>query len=159
MNEAINSILAGTAALSVAAIASLWLTFSRRLTDIEPRLVKIAAISLAVHCVHFTEEYLTGFYDRFPNLLGLPAWPVDFFVVFNLSLIAVWLLSIYGLKRARWYVIFPVWFLAVGSAVNGIAHPAMSIVSEGYFPGLVTSPITGLAGILLIRSLWRVSMR
>ena len=155
MNETLQSILIGTGGLSAAAVASFWLAVSRRSGDIGSRTVNIAAICLAVHCLHFTEEYFTGFNERFPNLLGLPAWPVTFFVVFNLSLIGVWLLSIYDLRQARWYAIFPVWFLAIGSAVNGIAHPVMAFLSEGYFPGLVTSPIAGFAGILLIRSLWR----
>ncbi len=159
MNETLQSILVGTAGLSVAVVASFWLALTRPLGDVGSRTVNIAAICLAVHCLHFTEEYFAGFNERFPNLLGLPAWPVTFFVVFNLSLIGIWLLSIYGLRQTRWYAIFPVWFLALGSAVNGVAHPVMAILSEGYFPGLVTSPIAGLAGILLIRALWRDSNR
>jgi len=157
MNETVQSILIGTAGLSVAAIASLFLAVSRRSDGIESRTVNIAAASLAVQSVHFAEEYLTGFNERFPELLGLPAWPVTFFVVFNLSLIAIWLLSIYSLRRSRLYAIFPVWFLAIASVVNGIAHPLMALLSEGYFPGLVTSPIAGLAGTLLFRALWRDS--
>jgi hypothetical protein len=45
--------------------------------------------------------------------------------------------------------VFSVWFFAIAAIANGIAHPLLSLRVGGYFPGLLTSPILGLVGILL----------
>ena len=37
--------------------------------------------------------------------------------------------------------------------VTGTAHPLLSVLAGGYFPGLVTSPVAGLPGIPLLRRL------
>jgi hypothetical protein len=37
----------------------------------------------------------------------------------------------------------------IASIVNGIAHPMLAAVAHGYFPGLVTSPVVGVLGVLL----------
>jgi hypothetical protein len=33
--------------------------------------------------------------------------------------------------------------------LTGMAHPLMAAASGGYFPGLTTSPVIGVAGLLL----------
>ena len=38
---------------------------------------------LAAHSLHFMEEFVTRFQDRFPALLGLEPWSANFFVIFN----------------------------------------------------------------------------
>jgi hypothetical protein len=48
--------------------------------------------------------------------------------------------------------LFPLWFLGIACALNGLAHPLLALRSGGYFPGLITSPLVGVAGVLL---LWR----
>jgi len=53
--------------------------------------------------------------------------------------------------------LFSIWFLAIASAVNGVAHPVLSLVSGGYFPGLWSSPLVGVAGVFLLRALPRLS--
>jgi hypothetical protein len=50
-------------------------------------------------------------------------------------------------------VAFPVWFLAIASAANGVVHPILSLIVAGYFPGLWTSPLAGLLGAALLRTL------
>ncbi len=45
--------------------------------------------------------------------------------------------------------LLPVWFFAIGAIVNGIAHPMLAVVSQGYFPGSITSPVVGVLGVLL----------
>ena len=106
-------------------------------------------MGLAAQCLHFLEEFVTHFSDRFPSLLGLPAWSDTFFVVFNLAWLSVWILSAIGLQKGYWFALFPVWFFAIASIVNGIAHPVLAIVVRGYFPGLITSPVVGVLGVLL----------
>jgi len=38
-----------------------------------------------------------------------------------------------------------------------VAHPALSVFTQGYFPGLVTSPLVGVLGVLLLRRLHAVT--
>ena len=46
--------------------------------------------------------------------------------------------------------LYHVWFLAIASALNGIAHPVLSMMGGGYFPGLLTSPLVGILGTLRV---------
>jgi hypothetical protein len=95
------------------------------------------------------EEFVTRFADRFPALLGLPVWPEDFFVIFNLIWLSLWILSAIGLQRGYRIALFPIWFFAIAAMANGIGHPMLVVVARGYFPGLITSPVVGIVGVLL----------
>ena len=110
-------------------------------------------MTTAVQGAHFVEEWVTGFHVRFPALFGLEPMPLAFFVVFNLTWIAIWIASIPLLRSARKLGFFAAWFLAIAGMLNGIAHPLMAIASGGYFPGLVSSPFIGLVSIYLWRQL------
>ncbi len=152
MNE-LSSILIGTAALWVAAAVALLLTVLRRPVDGDlasrERTARLLLLGLAVQCMHFMEEFLTHFQDRFPALLGLPPWSERFFVAFNLIWLSVWILSAIDLERTYRLALFPVWFFAIAAVVNGIAHPLLAVVAHGYFPGLITAPVLGVLGVLL----------
>lgn len=143
----------GTAGLSAGAIVALLLTILRRPVDGDlagrERTAHLFLIGLVAQCLHFIEEFVTQFQDRFPMLLGLPVWSVNFFVVFNLIWLSVWILSAVGLQRGYRFALFPVWFFAIAAIANGIAHPVLAVVACGYFPGLITSPIVGVLGVLL----------
>ena len=106
-------------------------------------------IATAIQSVHFAEEWATGFHARFPALLGLDPMPMSFFVSFNLAWIGIWIASIPFLRSGRRPAFFVAWFLAMAGMLNGVAHPLMALASGGYFPGLVTSPVIGLAGVVL----------
>jgi hypothetical protein len=153
MNENLRSMLMGTAGLSVAAIAAVLLTMMRRLVDGDPvvreRTVRLFLIGLAAQSLYFMEEDVTGFAYRFPALLGLTPWPQNFFVVFNLIWLSVWILSAIGLQKGYRFALFPVWFFAIAAVANGIAHPLLAVIARGYFPGLITSPVIGFVGVLL----------
>ena len=154
MNDQLQSIVVGTAGLTVALVISALLTVFRNggsdfATHRISRLIWIAAL---LHTIHFTEETLTGFYQRFPELLGLTPWPVSFFVVFNACWVILWIICIPLLKTHRTARV-PIWFLGISSAINAIAHPIMSIITGGYFPGLWTSPVVGILGFILLRAL------
>ena len=156
MNENLRSILVGTAGLSVAAVAALLLTLLRPPADDRAgreRTARIFLLGLAVQSLHFMEEFVTGFEQRFPALLDLPAWSERFFVAFNLVWISTWILSAVGLQRGYRAALFPVWFFAIAAMANGIAHPLLAVVAKGYFPGLITSPVLGVLGVLLWRRL------
>lgn len=163
MSEELRSILLGTAGLSVAGVIALFLTLSRGSIEASEAAlraaVRLSAIAVLFQAAHFAEELATGFHLRFPVLLGLSPWSLRFFVTFNLFWLAVWSLSLWGLK-ARWQAaLFPLWFLGLGCLVNGLAHPALSLRTGGYFPGLFTSPLVGLVGIFLLRRLSAITAR
>jgi hypothetical protein len=145
--------IVGTSGLSAAALVALLLAILRRpgSGDVagRERTARLFLVGLAGQCLHFTEEFVTRFPDRFPPLLGLSAWSESFFVVFNLTWLCIWILSAIGLQRGYWFALFPVWFFAIGSILNGIAHPLLAILVRGYFPGLITSPLVGVLGLLL----------
>ena len=114
---------------------------------------KVLGLTTAIQCVHFVEEWATGFHVRFPALLGLDPMPLSFFVTFNLPWVAIWIASIPFLRVGRTAAFFASWFLSIAGVLNGVAHPMMAISSGGYFPGLMTSPVIGTAGMVLWRRL------
>ena len=111
------------------------------------------ALATAVQAIHFTEEAITDFPRRLGELLGLPAMPMSFFMVFNLAWIGIWLASIVAIRAAHRWAFFAAWFLAIAGMFNGIAHPMLAAASVGYFPGLWTSPAIALAGLWLASKL------
>lgn len=161
MSDQLRSILVGTAGLSVAAVVSLLLTVVRgrvEASGTELRAaVRLAFVTTLVQAGHFAEELATGFHRLFPELLGLSPWSTGFFISFNLVWIAAWVLSLWGLAARRRVALFPLWFLGIAGVVNGLAHPALSLRAGGYFPGLATSPLVGVLGILLLRRLGRIT--
>jgi hypothetical protein len=163
LNDELRSILLGMAGLWAAAVVALYLTLARPAIDVSGmRLraaVRLAIIAVLAQAAHFAEELATGFHQRFPELLGLTPWPVGFFVSFNLFWLVIWGLSIRGLTERCWCALFPLWFLAIASVANGLAHPLLSLRDDGYFPGLVSSPFVGIAGILLLRCLFQLTDR
>jgi Protein of unknown function with HXXEE motif len=161
MSEELRSILIGTAGLSFGGVVAGVLTVVRgrahgSAVELQAAL-RLAAVALLAQAVHFVEELGTGFHQRFPELLGLAPWSNRFFVSFNLFWLAVWALSLWGLANRRRAALFPLWFLAIAGVANGVAHPLLSLRVAGYFPGLVTSPLIGLAGWLLLGRLLRVT--
>lgn len=160
MREQLISILLGTSGLSLALIISLALAFGRQRVAGSSRLqvMRLTYIAIALHVLHFSEEVLTGFYIEFPRILGLSPWPIDFFLSFNLACVAVWLLSAPHASSQK-SAIAAIWFLAIASAVNFIAHPVLSFIVGGYFPGLWSSPIVGGAGVILIKALLTATQR
>ena len=159
MNPTLSSVLLGTAGLWASAAVALILTILRPLKSLPPRLrettLRLVLLGIALHCLHFSEEFLTGFQVRFPSLLGLQPWFLEFFVPFNLAWIAIWALSAAGFSKGMRAALFPLWFLGVAMLANGAIHPLLAVGSGGYFPGLISSPLTGWLGILLCRRLWR----
>jgi hypothetical protein len=160
MSETIRSEFIGTAGLTVAALAALLLAIGRtpvrdRVGSQKTTLVYVAVVLL--QAFHAAEEYETGFYAAFPSALGLAAWPAGFFLVFNVTWLAVWSVSTLGLRAGYAVAFFPAWFLAIAAIANGVAHPLLALRGGGYFPGLATSPLLGVGGILLWRRLMRAT--
>jgi len=151
------SLLPTIVILGLAALAAVHQTLTYRPRSKSGDTLKAAAVTLAaaacIQAIHFTEEALTDFPGRLGALLGIPAMPMSFFVAFNLVWLTIWAASIPGLLSARPWAFFAAWFLAIAGVINGVAHPGLAIASGTYFPGLLTSPFIGVAGIWLARKL------
>jgi hypothetical protein len=159
--EDLRSILLGTTGVSVAALLALFLTVTRGRAISSPSelraAARVAGIAVVIQSAHFAEELATGFHRRFPEQLGLTAWSPYFFVSFNLFWLVVWVLSCRGLAAGRQPALAALWFLAIAGLVNGVAHPLLSVRAGSYFPGLITSPLLGAVGFLLLRRLASVT--
>ena len=157
-----SSLIPSILVLSLAAIAALLLAMRRpspaRLVSQRAEAAKALTLATAIQSAHFAEEWATGFHVRFPALFGLEPMPLGLFVGFNLTWIAIWVASIPLLRSARIPALFAAWFLAIAGMLNGLAHPMLAVASTGYFPGLMTSPFIGLAGVWLWRQLNRATL-
>ncbi|MEM7502530.1 MAG: HXXEE domain-containing protein [Pseudomonadota bacterium] len=151
------SFLPSLAILGVLALVALrvaWVTRGRPIVAGARRPAALAFVTaIALQAAHFAEEAGTGFHNRFPELIGLEPMTFYGFVAFNLGWIVIWIASVPGLGFGRTGARFAAWFLCLTAIVNGIAHPALAVITQGYFPGLVTAPVLGLAGIRLFRRL------
>jgi len=47
----------------------------------------------------------------------------------------------------------------MAALANGVAHPLLSVRVAGYFPGLITSPVLGIVGVLLLRRLTSITRK
>jgi hypothetical protein len=155
------SVLPSLVVLGLAALAALFLARTRRSPPERAAERNAAAralvVTLGIQAIHFAEEAATGFPYRLGARLGLPSMSFSFFVVFNLVWLGIWLASVPGLRSARVAAFFAAWFLAIAGIANGVAHPLLAVTAGGYFPGLVTSPLAGLAGLWLYVRLGRAT--
>src|SRR5215831_10203252 len=159
MSAELQSIVRGTIGLDVALVAAVFTSLTRPLAAAGSKasIGKPALVTLALQALHFTEEFLTRFPHRFPELLGLTQWSDGFFVAFNAAWIAAWALAIAFVSDAPRIAGAALWFLAFAAVANGIAHPIASFAVGGYFPGLITAVPLGISGLWLVRQLSRAS--
>ena len=161
MSESVRSMILGPSVLYGVAAIALVLTIVRRPAknsdDAIDAIIRLYLIGIAFQCLHFTEEFVTGFYLRVPPFLGFVPWSPEFFVTFNLIWIALWLLGAAGIKKRMSVAFFPVWFFAIGMVGNAIWHPLLCLATGGYFPGLFTSPFAGIIGVILLSRLSRLT--
>jgi hypothetical protein len=161
MTSGLASIVPSVTILGGAGVSAGFLTVSRGWAAesriLAPGAVRVALVVILAQAAHFTEELRTGFDERFPALFGLAPMSLRFFVSFNVAWLVIWSLSCWGLAVRRRPALFPLWFLAIAGAANGVAHPLMSVAVGGYFPGLATSPLIGVLGVVLLRRLLAVT--
>jgi hypothetical protein len=118
------------------------------------RVLPIYLLAIAVQCLHFTEEFVTGFQHQFPELFG-GDWSDARFVTFNMLWMAAFLLAGLGVYRRVRSAYLIVLFLAlIGGVGNGASHLVLSAIHRRYFPGLITAPFCLLLGILLLKRLF-----
>lgn len=163
MEESLRSVLVGLTPIYVMLIGAGMLAAFRRPPVLSgedsDRIVRPFLVGVAWQCVHFTEEFATGLHVELPALFNLSPWSKSFFVAFNLAWIAIWILSSLGVRRNVGLAYFPVWFFGVAMLANGLLHPLISLYVGGYFPGLMTSPVAGLIGLVVVVRLFSVTTR
>ena len=116
------------------------------------RILPLYLLALGIQFLHFTEEYLTDFTVEVPNLLGQPAYPQDYWVVFNMAAYFVFIMGgIIVFKSIKELMIIPLFFMLVGVLLNSIGHIVISFYVGAYFPGLYTALIYAVVGPILIK--------
>lgn len=118
------------------------------------RLNELYLLGLACQLLHFAEEYLTHFDQRFPVLFGGEPYPRDIFVVFNLFSYAVFIIGWLGVKRGIQPLFIPALFFVTYRMIgNAIMHVVFCIMVGGYFPGIYTSLLYWVLGPLTLREI------
>ena len=121
-----------------------------------PAIARLVLLAVGCHLLHVGEEAWFGFPSLFPALFGLPAMPMSAFLAFNLAWVLIWIAGTRAHHSHR-SVLALFWFLGLASSLNALAHPLLSLRVAGYFPGLITSPLVGVIGIMLTRRLYATS--
>lgn len=159
----IGSWLLGTAGLTVVLAASVVTSraraFPRMSAPQQRHLLILGIAACVVQAAHFAEELFSGFPRAFPTALGLSPWSPFSFAVFNVGWLLIWIVSLREARRGRRFAEWPLWFLAFALTLNGVAHPVLALRARGYFPGLWTSIIGGVVGMLLSRHLFTLTRR
>jgi len=131
-------LILGLLALVAAALAKKRPLPSRQGREQRWASVFLAAATL-LQAVHFAEELVLDFHVQFPAVFGLTPIPVLIFILFNLGCLFLWTYSVYAIRRADNIALAAAWFLALAGILNGLAHPVLAVVSDTYFPGLLSS--------------------
>ena len=122
-----------------------------------PAVVPLYVLGIAVQCLHFCEEYLTGFQQKFPAFYGYE-WSDRSFVVFNLIWLSLFAFAAFGVMlKSRLAYLIAFFFALVGEIGNGIGHLAVSIAQRRYFPGLATAPVVLVVGLAFLSKLMKTT--
>lgn len=117
--------------------------------------LSVYLLAIVVQCMHFSEEYLTGFQRQFPMMMMGYEWSDARFVAFNMAWLAIFVLAALGVYRRSSLAYLVVIFLAlIGGIGNGASHLLLSARQGRYFPGLITAPFCLLAGIAVLIKLF-----
>jgi hypothetical protein len=123
--------------------------------DGRTKLVGAFLIGIAAQCAHTVEEFVTGLHRVLPPLFNLAPLSDGAFVGFNLFWLGVWALAALGALRGYRLAYFPIWFFGLAMCLNGVAHPLLAVWVGDYFPGLITSPLVGIMGVVVTRRLFQ----
>ncbi len=122
------------------------------------RVVPVYFLAIGVQLLHFSEEFIGRFYEKFPRLIdGSPGYSQDLFVGFNMWAYFVFILAGLALYKGLKIPSIIAWFFVImGTIGNAIVHLVFCFLEGGYFPGFYTSLIYWVLGpILLLRMIGR----
>ena len=113
-------------------------------------------VALASQFLHFTEEFATGFYRRWPEeIFHTEPYDLNTFVAINMvSYAAFTLAGLAMAKGVRPLLLIAWFFMLMGVLDNAIQHPIYALKVRGYFPGLYSSSLYWVLGPMLVRRLW-----
>jgi hypothetical protein len=111
-----------------------------------------------MQAVHFIEEYRGRLWEVLPParaVSGLVSSNLEQgFVIFNASLLAFGMWCFVWPVRGQWRSApILVWIWIAIELVNGIGHPAWSVMQRGYTPGVATAPVLLVLAMMLIYQL------
>jgi len=131
------------------------LTSYRAMPD-PARVLPVYLLAVAVQCLHFSEEFATGFYTRWPvEIFHARPFDVTVFVLINLVSDAAFILAALAIYKRVKIPMIIVWFFTIMGAIgNAVQHPIYAVMVGGYFPGLFTSFIYLALGPVLFWRLW-----
>ncbi len=129
-------------------------TTARRLPSPD-RVVPLYLVALAIQFLHFSEEFVTGFYERWPvEMFKAKPYSLRTWILINTISYAVFTAAVVGLYRGIRTALLPVWFFTIMGVIgNAIQHPLYCLKVRGYFPGFWTSLAYWVLGPLLYRRL------
>jgi hypothetical protein len=115
-------------------------------------------LALALQQLHFAEEFLTHFNERWPQeIFHAQPMPLRKWILVNLVSNTAFTLGAIALYRGIRLPMLVVWFFTVmGVLGNAIQHPIYCLKVRGYFPGFYTSLLYWILGPVVFRSLWHV---
>ena len=108
------------------------------------RTERVFLVLMVIQALHSIEEYVFRLFESFPPARFVSALvsadPARGFAILNLIIVALGLCCYWWPVRRRWASASIVAWIWVGvEVVNGLTHPAWSIIQRGYTPGLITS--------------------
>jgi hypothetical protein len=109
---------------------------------------------IGVQAAHSIEEYLGRLYEVFPPARFasslVSADPRRGFIVLNVALVLFGAWCLLWPIRRRWASAAAfAWFWVVVEFINGVGHPAWSLVQRQYTPGAATAPILLVLAVVL----------
>jgi hypothetical protein len=109
---------------------------------------------------HSIEEFVGRLWESFPPvtfLTGLISPDREFaFIFLNSALVAFGFWCLLWPVRRNWRSATSlVWFWVTIETINGVGHPAWSLLQGGYTPGLFTAPILLVLAVYLAFELRR----
>jgi hypothetical protein len=101
---------------------------------------------IVTQAVHSVEEYVGRLYEVFPParfVSGLASADLEQgFIILNVTIVGLGLWCFLWPVRQRWASsAVVVWVWTAIELLNGIGHPAWSLLQGGYTPGVATAPV------------------
>jgi hypothetical protein len=110
--------------LSVGLVIAYLVWIAARWNNDPVAVLPMCLLAIAVQCVHFCEEFLTGFPRQFPKLLGNDAWSDAQFVAFNMAWLTLFVLAALGVYRRVALAYLVILFLALAGGVGQRPWPS-----------------------------------
>jgi Protein of unknown function with HXXEE motif len=137
---------------------ALWLYFKKCYNKnmIVSKVLPLYLLGIGFQLVHFSEEYLFGFNEKFGPLFGGHSYNHNLFVCFNMFAYLLFILGAIGFyKNIKLLMFIAIFFIVYGMIGNGLWHIVYCMMVKGYFPGIYTGFLNLLIAPMLLKWLWK----